>query len=155
MGTEIERKFLVTGEGWRQLASGTAYRQGYIRTQNQTTVRVRRAGDRGYITIKGPTVGLARAEFEYEIPVEDADEMLTTLCDRPLIEKRRYRIPVGEVTWEIDEFYGENQGLILAEVELTTADQPLDAPSWIGPEVSQDPRYFNSNLAERPYSRWQ
>ncbi len=118
-------------------------------------MRVRRAGDRGYITIKGPTVGLARAEFEYEIPVEDADEMLTTLCDRPLIEKRRYRIPVGEVTWEIDEFYGENQGLILAEVELTTADQPLDAPSWIGPEVSQDPRYFNSNLAERPYSRWQ
>ncbi|MGF1514112.1 MAG: CYTH domain-containing protein [Elainellaceae cyanobacterium] len=153
MGNEIERKFLVTGREW-ETGPGVWYRQGYILTQNQATVRVRRAGDRGYLTVKGPTVGISRAEFEYEIPVADADAMLTTLCDRPLIEKRRYRLSVDGVTWEVDEFYGDNSGLILAEVELATVDQTVALPSWVGPEVSQDPRYFNSQLAKHPYSRW-
>ncbi|MGF1535502.1 MAG: CYTH domain-containing protein [Elainellaceae cyanobacterium] len=153
MATEIERKFLVSGDGWRT-AEGVLYRQGYIQTQNQATVRVRLAGDRGYLTIKGPTAGLARAEFEYEIPVSDASAMLTDLCDRPLIEKHRYRIPTGNVVWEVDEFHGDNKGLILAEVELTHPDQPLALPDWVGREVSHDPRYFNSQLAQYPYCDW-
>lgn len=153
MATEIERKFLVSGDGWRT-AEGVLYRQGYIQTQNQATVRVRLAGDRGYLTIKGPTAGLARAEFEYEIPVLDASAMLTNLCDRPLIEKHRYRIPIGNVVWEVDEFHGDNKGLILAEVELTHPDQPLALPDWVGQEVSHDPRYFNSQLAQHPHCDW-
>ena len=154
MATEIERKFLVKGDQWRSLATGTGYRQGYISTKETgTTVRVRIAGDRGYLTIKGTTVGASRAEFEYPIPVEDAREMLDTLCDRPLIEKTRYRIQQGELTWEIDEFAGENRGLILAEVELDDENQTVELPEWIDREVS-DPKYFNVNLAKHPYRQW-
>lgn len=153
MGTEIERKFLVNGDGWRR-SPGVLYRQGYIPTQNQTTVRVRRAGNRGYLTIKGPTVGLARSEYEYDIPVADAEVMLSELCTPPLIEKYRYRLPIGELVWEIDEFQGENAGLILAEVELSHPDIAVERPDWVGPEVSHDPRYFNANLARHPYSQW-
>ncbi|HIK28142.1 MAG: CYTH domain-containing protein [Oscillatoriaceae bacterium SKW80] len=154
MATEIERKFLVKGDKWRALATGTLYRQGYIRTTSKTTVRVRVVGDKGYLTIKGKNQGNSRAEFEYPIPVEDAQEMLDKLCERPLIEKTRYKIKIGEVTWEIDEFAGENQGLIIAEVELTDENQILELPEWIGEEVSQDPRYFNANLAQHPFSQW-
>ena len=154
MATEIERKFLVKGDKWRSLGRGTGYRQGYISTKETgTTVRVRVVGDRGYLTIKGTTVGASRAEFEYPIPVEDAREMLNTLCDRPLIEKTRYKIQQGELTWEIDEFAGENQGLILAEVELEDENQTVELPEWIEREVS-DPKYFNVNLAKHPYSQW-
>ncbi len=154
MATEIERKFLVKGDEWRSLGTGTGYRQGYISTKETgTTVRVRVVGDRGYLTIKGTTVGTSRAEFEYPIPVEDAREMLDTLCDRPLIEKTRYRIQQGELTWEVDEFAGENQGLILAEVELDDENQTVELPDWIDKEVS-DPKYFNVNLAKYPYSQW-
>ncbi len=154
MATEIERKFLVKGDKWRSLGRGTGYRQGYISTKETgTTVRVRVVGDRGYLTIKGTTVGASRAEFEYPIPVEDAREMLNTLCDRPLIEKTRYRIQQGELTWEVDEFAGENQGLILAEVELEDENQTVELPEWIDREVS-DPKYFNVNLAKHPYSQW-
>ncbi len=154
MATEIERKFLVKGDEWRSLGRGTGYRQGYISTKETgTTVRVRIVGDRGYLTIKGTTVGASRAEFEYPIPVEDAREMLDTLCDRPLIEKTRYRIQQGELTWEVDEFAGENQGLILAEVELDDENQTVELPEWIDREVS-DPKYFNVNLAKHPYSQW-
>lgn len=155
MGTEIERKFLVKGDEWRSLATGVCYRQGYIITKNGTTVRVRLVGDRGFLTIKGPRVGIARREYEYDIPGKDAREMLETLCDRPQIEKTRYKIPAGEFVWEVDEFAGENQGLILAEVELKNENQIVELPSWIGEEVSGDIRYYNSYLAENPFSQWE
>ena len=154
MGVEIERKFLVVGDGWREGAVGTSYRQGYIRTQGQATVRVRVAGQTGYLTLKGPTEGLSRLEFEYEIPVTDADQLLKSLCDRPLIEKTRYRIDHQGLLWEIDEFKGDNQGLILAEVELETPDQVINPPPWIGQDVSHDSRYFNAYLAQSPFSSW-
>ncbi|MBD1875524.1 CYTH domain-containing protein [Nodosilinea sp. FACHB-131] len=154
MGQEIERKFLVVGDDWRQVAQGELICQGYIPTQDARTVRVRRVGDRAYLTLKGPAVGLVRPEFEYSIPVADAQTILATLCQPPLIEKTRYRLPLGNVVWEIDEFLGENQGLIVAEVELTSADQVVDLPDWIGAEVSDDPRYQNSNLARYPYRSW-
>ncbi|NEP41971.1 MAG: CYTH domain-containing protein [Okeania sp. SIO2H7] len=154
MAIEIERKFLVKGEEWRSLGTGTLYCQGYIPTKEGRTVRVRIAGDRAFLTIKGPSVGNARTEFEYSIPVEDAREMLETLCDRPYIEKTRYKIVIGELTWEVDEFAGDNEGLILAEVELAEEHQVVELPDWIGEEVSGDARYFNSNLAKNPFSRW-
>jgi adenylate cyclase len=154
MATEIERKFLVTGEEWRKSATGTIYRQGYIFSDVRRTVRVRVAGEKGFLTIKGAAVGLVRPEFEYAIPIADAMLMLDTLCDRPLIEKTRYVLKQGDLTWEIDEFAGENQGLIVAEVELTDENQPVELPSWIGPEVSHDPRYFNAALAKNPFSHW-
>jgi CYTH domain-containing protein len=154
MAIEIERKFLVQGDAWRQLATGVAYRQGYVASTASCTVRIRVAGDQGYITLKGGTEGISRAEYEYAIPLQDATEMLDTLCQRPLIEKMRYRVPWQNVVWEIDEFWGENQGLIMAEVELTDPQQQLTLPDWIGEEVSGDPRYFNSNLAKHPFSLW-
>lgn len=154
MAIEIERKFLLKGDGWRSLATGTLYRQGYITSGAGKTVRVRVAGDRAYLTIKGPSAGNARAEFEYEIPVADAEEMLNTLCDRPLVEKTRHKISHDGLIWEVDEFMGENQGLILAEVELTDTQQVFSFPDWIGQEVSADPRYFNSNLAKHPFTQW-
>ena len=157
MAIEIERKFLVKSDEWRAQATGLIYRQGYIPTAptaKATSVRVRVVGDRGYLTIKGATAGTSRAEFEYPIPVEDAIEMLETLCDRPFIEKTRYKIPQGELVWEIDEFEGENQGLIVAEVELSDENQTLELPEWIGEEVSHDSRYFNVNLVKHPFSQW-
>jgi adenylate cyclase len=154
MATEIERKFLVIGEEWRKSATGTIYRQGYIFSDVRRTVRVRVAGEKGFLTIKGTAVGLARPEFEYAIPTEDAMLMLDTLCDRPLVEKTRYVLQQGDLIWEIDEFAGENQGLIVAEVELTDENQLVELPSWIGPEVSHDPRYFNAALAKNPFSQW-
>lgn len=155
MGIEIERKFLVVGDSWRSLASGKVYRQGYISTIGLTTVRVRTVGDQGYLTIKGAVEGITRSEFEYPIPKVDADTMLSTLCDLPLIEKTRYRIEQNGLVWEVDEFAGENDGLVLAEVELSDAEQAIDLPEWLGAEVSGDPRYFNSNLARHPFRRWQ
>lgn len=154
MPVEIERKFLVTGEGWRAFGPGVRYRQGYLTTEPGRTVRIRMAGDRGYITIKGKSTGVSRAEYEYEIPAEHAAEMLDTLCLRPLIEKTRYRVPLGNLVWEVDEFAGENQGLIMAEVELTDETQAVDLPDWIGEEVSGDPRYYNAYLSQRPYATW-
>jgi CYTH domain-containing protein len=154
VAVEIERKFLVKGDGWRSLTSGLVYRQGYLTAETGCTVRIRVAGEQGYITIKGATAGISRAEYEYGIPLADATELLDTLCQRPLIEKTRYRIPQGEITWEVDEFAGENQGLIIAEVELSDANQLVELPDWIGQEVSHDPRYFNSNLAKHPFTRW-
>lgn len=153
MAKEIERKFLVNGDSWRQLAQGSLYRQGYIPSQG-ATVRVRIAGHQGYLTIKGPTVNFSRSEFEYPIPLADAQEMLDTLCDRPLIEKTRYKIEWAGLVWEIDEFTGVNQGLILAEVELTDEAQQIEIPDWIGTEVTGDPRYFNSYLVKHPFSQW-
>jgi len=154
MPFEIERKFLVVGDAWRSLGEGTPYRQGYLTTQPERTVRVRLAGDRGYLTIKGATEGIARREYEYAIPRQEAEELLDHLCDHPLIEKVRYRIPWGDRVWEVDEFFGENQGLVMAEVELTDAEQAVDLPEWVGTEVSHDPRYFNAYLMRHPYRTW-
>lgn len=154
MAIEIERKFLVIGNDWRALGQGMVYRQGYIARSKGRTVRVRIAGDQGYLTIKGPAQGLARPEFEYPIPHLDAEQLLDNLCDRPLIEKIRYRIPWSGLLWEIDEFGGENQGLVLAEVELTDEHQVIERPDWIGEEVTQDPRYYNANLVTFPFSQW-
>jgi adenylate cyclase len=154
MAQEIERKFLVKEDSWRRLGEGSAYSQGYIATQKTATVRVRIVGNQGYLTIKGPSVNYSRSEFEYPIPIADAQEILETLCDRPLIEKTRYRVEHGGLTWEIDEFEGVNQGLIIAEVELSDEEQQIELPSWIGEEVSDDPKYFNSNLVKHPFSEW-
>ena len=154
MAQEIERKFLITGESWREIAKGTAYRQGYLSTVKERTVRVRTIDDKGFLTIKGITVGATRAEYEYEIPASDANEMLDDLCEQPIIEKKRYKLPLDGLIWEIDEFDGVNAGLIVAEVELESEDQEFTKPAWIGEEVSNDPRYFNSNLIANPYTTW-
>ena len=154
MAQEIERKFLVNGDAWRALASGTRYRQGYLSTVKERTVRVRTIDDQGFLTIKGVTVGARRAEYEYPIPVQDANEMLDGLCERPLIEKTRYKIKHAGLIWEVDEFAGENQGLIIAEVELSDEAQALELPEWVGAEVTDDPRYYNANLIAHPYRTW-
>ena len=155
MPQEIERKFLVTSDSWRTAATGEPYCQGYIATTAPgQSVRVRIAGDTAYLTIKGPTQGLSRAEFEYEIPLSDAKEMLETLCDRPFIEKIRYRLPIGSVVWEIDEFKGENAGLIVAEVELKEENQTFERPDWLGKEVSGETKYYNASLVSYPYANW-
>jgi CYTH domain-containing protein len=159
MGLEIERKFLVQSDRWRvdELGNsvlGTVYRQGYILASQERTVRIRIAGDKAFITIKGSAIGIGRAEYEYSIPVTDATEMLDTLCDRPLIEKVRHRIPIDDLVWEVDEFSGENQGLIMAEVELPQADHPVRIPDWAGQEVTGDPRYFNAYLVKHPFREW-
>lgn len=156
MGREIERKFLVRSEDWRKNAEGMDYKQGYISTAKEHTVRVRRVGKRGFLTIKGENKnkGISRTEFEYDIPAEDADAMLAELCEGPLIEKKRYKIEHKGLTWEVDEFFGDNAGLILAEVELESEDQQVDLPEWIGEEVSGDPRYYNANLPRHPWREW-
>ncbi len=154
MAKEIERKFLVKGDSWRGQSNGKRYRQGYLSTVKERTVRVRVAGDKGFITVKGVNVGPTRSEYEYEIPLADVKEILDRLCERPPIEKTRYRIQFGGLTWEVDEFEGENRGLITAEVELTDENQEVSFPDWIGAEVTGDPRYFNSNLVAHPFSRW-
>jgi CYTH domain-containing protein len=154
MAREIERKFLVTNTDWKIGAVGEPYRQGYLSTEKTRVVRVRTAGRRGYLTIKGLTTGISRVEFEYEIPADDAAEMLDDLCVPPLIEKTRYRVRFGGLTWEIDEFHGDNAGLVVAEVELTSPTQAVDLPPWVGREVSDDPRYFNVNLVQHPFTTW-
>ncbi|MGD1854821.1 MAG: CYTH domain-containing protein [Leptolyngbyaceae cyanobacterium] len=154
MAKEIERKFLLKDDSWRSLAEGCYYCQGYIPTQGKQTVRARIAGDQGYLTLKGPAKGISRSEFEYKIPIADAQSILNELCVQPLIEKYRYRISYGDVVWEVDEFLGDNQGLILAEVELTHAEQVIQLPAWIDQEVTGDPRYYNSNLVRYPFKHW-
>ncbi len=155
MAIEIERKFLVINDNWRSLAQGKVYRQGYIATANKiTTIRVRIIGEKAYLTIKSKTEGISRHEFEYPIPLEDGKIMLDILCDRPLIEKIRYQLYHDNLMWEIDEFQGENQGLIIAEVELQDENQIINLPDWVGKEVSDDPKYYNVNLTKYPYQTW-
>jgi adenylate cyclase len=155
MAKEIERKFLVKPRKWSELGPGLKIRQGYLSTARERTVRVRTYGDRGYLTIKGTTSGISRDEYEYEIPFADATEILDHLCLQPLIEKTRYRIPFKGHTFELDEFIGVNRGLTVAEVELKSADEKIELPDWIDRDVSGDPRYFNSNLAQKPFSTWE
>ncbi len=153
MAKEIERKYLVKGDAWRALAPGVRYRQGYLSTVKERTVRVRTVDDRGYLTVKGITVGATRLEFEYDVPPADAAALLE-LCEQPLVEKVRYRIPCGGLVWEVDEFEGANRGLVVAECELASEDQRIELPDWIGAEVTGDPRYFNSNLIAHPFTAW-
>lgn len=155
MGKEIERKFLLKDNSWRSLAQGTRYRQGYLSSTKERVVRVRTINEKGYLTIKGITSGATRTEYEYEIPAVEAEAMLDELCEKPLIEKNRYKIDHKGLTWEVDEFSGENQGLIVAEVELESEDQDFEKPEWVSEEVTDNPRYFNSNLAANPYTRWE
>ena len=154
MNQEIERKFLVRGDGWRPGAHGVLCRQGYLSSAIGCTVRVRLMGDAALLTIKGATKGITKLEYEYPIPTADAQALLDRLCVKPLIEKRRFTVPFAGMTWEIDEFLGENQGLLVAEVELEAEDQPVELPAWAGAEVSGDPRYFNVNLVRHPYAHW-
>ncbi len=154
MGTEIERKFLVKNDSWRKNATGIDFRQGYLSLEEKRSVRIRVSGQQAYLTIKGKSVGAKRAEFEYAIPVDDAHQILDELCQRPLIEKTRYKIEHKGVTWEVDEFKQENDGLLLAEVELESETQEIDFPEWVGREVTGDPRYLNVNLVKHPYREW-
>ena len=154
MAEEIERKFLVVGDDWRGLAPGIPYCQGYVPTQTKTTVRIRIAGDQGYLTLKGPTQGLTRSEFEYPIPLKDAEAMLAQLCPEQPIAKIRYRIPYQDHIWEVDEFTGNNQGLVLAEIELGSETESFASPPWIGQEISHDFRYRNSYLSRHPFQTW-
>lgn len=154
MATEIERKFLLRHDGWRQGARGRRYRQGYLSTAVERVVRVRCVDDDAWLTIKGATKGVSRLEFEYPIPLADAEAMLADLCLPPIIDKTRYRIPHGAHCWEVDEFHGVNAGLVIAEIELGSEDESFERPDWIGEEVSGDPRYFNANLIAHPYSEW-
>ena len=160
MGKEIERRFLVHSGIWqergRPLASARhSLRQGFLSTVKERVVRVRVVGDCGFLTIKGLTHGCTKAEFEYPIPLSDANQLLDALCEPPLIEKIRYLVPHAGLFWEVDEFLGLNQGLVLAEVELLDEQQPVSLPEWVAQEVSADPRYFNSNLSRHPFNTWQ
>ena len=154
MGKEIERKFLIKGDDWKKNSKEVLFRQGYLSTVKERTVRVRTIDNKGFLTIKGITVGATRAEYEYEISVSDANEMLDSLCEKPIIEKTRTKIEYKGLIWEIDKFFGENEGLIVAEVELVSEDQQPEIPEWIGEEVTGDPRYFNSNLIKNPFKNW-
>ncbi len=153
MAVEIERKFLVRPGIWSPRAAGDRIRQGYISSSPDRTVRVRVRADRAYVTIKGPTTGLSRLEFEYEIPVTDAHEMLDQLC-AAVVDKHRHVEQHGVHTWEIDVFHGANDGLVVAEVELKSEQEAVELPAWVGDEVSADYRYANSYLAKTPYSTW-
>lgn len=155
MALEIERKFLIKPNKWQPSNQGKVYRQGYIYTHNGTTVRIRVAGDEGYLTFKGKTTGITRVEFEYKIPLAEAEEMLELLCDRPLIEKIRYKVTVNGFLWEVDKFLGQNEGLILAEIELEKENQDIALPEWIDQEVTDDQRYYNYYLAKNPYRSWE
>lgn len=155
MGKEIERKFLIVPTKWQHLdkPKGEHYRQGYLITDPNKTIRVRVTEKKGFLTIKGPSVGATRAEYEYEIPSKDASEMLDTFAI-PELSKTRYKINFEDRVWEIDEFLGDNTGLLIAEIELTTESDHFMIPDWIGKEVTGEEKYYNSNLTINPYKNW-
>lgn len=154
MPWEIERKYLVADRSCLNSLAGVAFRQGYIPTQDGSVVRVRIEGQRAVLTLKGLTSGIARREYEYEIPRPDAESILANLCQRPYIEKTRYALPWAGKVWTIDVFAGENEGLVLAEIELSSREEVVEKPPWAGAEVSGDPRYHNANLVSNPYCNW-
>ena len=155
MATEIERKFLLSSDRWRDSAdSGTRLRQGYLIGAEKSSVRIRIEGERANINIKSATLGVRRQEYEYPIPLADAEEMLDTLCEQPQIEKTRYHVPLGGHVWEVDVFAGDNAGLVVAEVELEDENEPFERPEWLGEEVSEDTRYYNVCLIRHPYKDW-
>jgi len=155
MALEIERKFLVKNDDWRNAADGgSAYRQGYLIGARQASVRVRVEGDEAFLNIKSMTLGVTRQEYQYPIPVTEAEEMLATLCEHPLVEKTRYHVDYAQHLWEIDVFAGANAGLVVAEVELNSEQEHVELPPWVGIEVSDDPRYYNVNLVKQPFKTW-
>ncbi|MDD2886371.1 MAG: CYTH domain-containing protein [Aliarcobacter sp.] len=155
MALEIERKYLVDLEKLGTLENGTRIKQGYLSTNKDAVVRVRVKNDKAYLTIKGSNIGVTRLEFEYEIPLIEANEMLDKLCQKPVIDKTRYLIDFENHTWELDIFYGENEGLVVVEVELSSEDETIVLPSWVKEEVTSDARYYNSNLMKHPYKDWE
>lgn len=155
MAIEVEHKFLLANDQWRQLVDHSViYRQGYLSSEPTTSIRVRICDDKAWLNIKSATIGNQRHEYEYEIPLKDGNEIIDSLCHQPIIEKTRYFIYFGAHIWEIDEFKGENHGLIVAEIELSENGEAFDIPNWIGEEVTHDLRYYNNNLAKNPYSNW-
>ncbi|MFI3185523.1 MAG: CYTH domain-containing protein [Methylococcaceae bacterium] len=155
MAIEIEHKFLLANDDWRKHVSRSVkYRQGYLSSQASSSIRVRISNEHAWLNIKSATIGTHRHEYEYEIPLTDADEILTNLCRKPLIEKTRYFVTHDQHLWEIDEFEGDNQGLIVAEIELDVIGRSFSKPLWLGQEVTEDLRYYNNNLAVHPYSEW-
>ena len=155
MAQEIERKFLVVSDDWRADAgTGTVMVQGYMQSGKQSSIRVRLTDDKAWLNIKSATLGVSRNEYEYEIPLADAREMLASLCGDSVISKTRYRVPVASHTWEVDIFSGDNQGLVVAEIELSEEEEAFETPSWAGEEVSHDARYYNVCLVKHPYKDW-
>ena len=153
MGIEIERKYLLLNDTWRSMGTPVHYAQGYLVADGERTVRVRVAGAEGFLTIKGKSLGISRKEFEYQIPVSEAMELMD-LCVSAIIEKYRTKVLFEGKIWEIDEFEGENKGLIMAEIELKSQDETFAIPPWISEEVTGDYRYFNSYLARIPFKNW-
>lgn len=155
MAKEIEHKFLLANDEWKALVRNSVkYKQGYLSSLPTNSIRVRITQNQAWLNIKSATVGTERLEFEYEIPFTDAEEIITTLCKKPLIEKTRHFVPIDDLVWEIDEFEGDNQGLVVAEIELTESGQFFNKPQWIGKEVTQDLRYYNNNLINNPFRNW-
>jgi adenylate cyclase len=155
MPKEIERKFLVTGDGWREATErAVRYRQGYLAGSERSSVRVRLSDREAWLNIKSATLGVERLEYEYAIPLNEAEEMLDRLCEGHRIDKTRHYVPLGRHTWEVDVFEGGNAGLVVAEIELNAPHEAFQRPDWVGEEVSDDPRYYNVYLAEHPYKSW-
>ena len=154
MPFEIERKFLVETNNWKGTSKGTFVRQGYLCFEKETIVRIRTYNNKGYLTIKAVAQGLARPEYEYEIPYSEASEILDNVIENPIIEKYRYSVEFNGFIWSVDEFLGENSGLVIAEIELDTENQTFEKPDWIGGEVTGDTRYYNSNLVNNPFRSW-
>ena len=155
MALEIERKFLICSDEWRtQVTHRELLRQGYLSSGSQCSIRARVAGEQAWLNLKARRSGMTRLEFEYPIPVADANEILDELAQGPILEKYRHLIPAGEYVWEVDEFLGANAGLIVAEIELPSETAQFERPSWLGEEVTEDERYYNFNLAQKPYTEW-
>lgn len=155
MAIEVEHKFLIKNDNWRQQISHSArYSQGYLSSQPTSSIRVRICDTKAWLNIKSATIGTHRLEYEYEIPLTDADEILHELCVKPFIEKTRHFVLYEGYTWEIDEFQGDNEGLIVAEIELSEIGQSFPKPEWLGREVTHDLRYYNNNLCMTPFSKW-
>ena len=154
MAKEIERKFLIDISGVESIGSGSRIKQGYISTTDNTAVRIRVSGTVAYLTLKGENQGATRPEFEYEIPIEDANEIIKELCSGPIIDKTRYLVEYGSHTWEIDVFHGDNDGLIVAEVELESETEEVDLPKWVINEVTGEVKYYNSSLLDNPFNKW-
>ena len=155
MAKEIERKFLINLDKIGPLKNGNTIRQGYISTTDNTVVRIRITGEKAYLTLKGQNKGNTRSEFEYEIPINDAQDIMTELCSGPLVEKTRYLIVHAGHTWEVDIFHGDNEGLVVAEIELESEETAFELPHWISKEVSGDSKYYNSSLLDNPFKHWQ
>ena len=154
MKKEIERKFIVLDQSYKNLGNYKYCIQGYIPSNNEPLIRVRIIGNKSYLTIKSDVNGITRLEYEYEIPIQDAKDLLELYCQESIVEKNRYIISYKSTIWEVDEFLGGNKGLVVAEVELTSEDQEYDSPEWIGEEVSTDKKYYNYNLAHHPFQKW-